>query len=127
MSPEATLDGIGQIHISVKDLPRIVEFYRDVLGMRFLFDVPEQSMAFFDCGGVRLYFGKPESEELRSNPLIYYKVSAISDTYRTLLDRGAEGLSEPHVVHATETTELWIGAIRDPEGNAIFLMNELGK
>jgi predicted enzyme related to lactoylglutathione lyase len=93
--------------------------------MTFLFDVPGQDMAFFDCGGIRLYFGKPESEEFRSNPLIYYRVPAISDTYRTLLERGAESMSEPHVVHSTETTDLWIAGLRDPEGNSVMLMSEV--
>ena len=43
---------IGQIAMTVSDLPRAVAFYRDVLGMRFLFEAPP-AMAFFDCGGIR--------------------------------------------------------------------------
>ncbi len=52
--PEAAvhLDQIGQISVIVKDVDRAVAFYREVLGMRFLFQFP--GMAFFDCGGVRL-------------------------------------------------------------------------
>ncbi len=34
------LDRIGQISVNVKDLDRAVAFYRDVLGMRPLFQVP---------------------------------------------------------------------------------------
>lgn len=121
------LDTIGQIHISVQDVRRTVEFYRDTLGMTFLFDVPRQSMAFFDCGGVRLYFGKPETDEFRSNPVIYYKVPSISDTYEALLKRGVEFRSEPHVAHSTDTFDLWLADFRDPEGNVIVLMSELAK
>ena len=40
---------IGQIHVSVGDVDRGVAFYRDVLGVPFLFRVPGQPMAFFDC------------------------------------------------------------------------------
>ena len=50
---------IGQIAMTVGDLPRAVAFYRDVLGMRFLFEAPP-AMAFFDCGGVRLMLSLPE-------------------------------------------------------------------
>lgn len=125
MSGEAKLDAIGQLHISVRDLPRMVAFYRDVLGMKFLFEVPGQDMAFFDCGGVRLYFGKPEQEEFRSNPLVYYRVDAIEDTYRQLTERGAEAMSAPHVVHTTESSRLWLAGLRDPEGNPVLLMSEV--
>src|ERR687887_163723 len=38
---------VGQIHISVSDLDRAIEFYRDVLGIPMLFRVPGQEMAFF--------------------------------------------------------------------------------
>jgi catechol 2,3-dioxygenase-like lactoylglutathione lyase family enzyme len=53
------LGTIGQIHVSVSDVDRAVAFYKDVLGMTFLFRVPGQPMAFFDCDGVRLYLGRP--------------------------------------------------------------------
>ena len=52
VTDQVALDRIGQIAIRVKDLARAVRFYRDTLGMRFLFEVP--NLAFFDCGGVRL-------------------------------------------------------------------------
>lgn len=67
-----TPDSIGQIHISVSDLDRAVAWYRDVLGLEFLFQVPGQAMAFFNCGGVRLYLGIPENETFRSQPILYY-------------------------------------------------------
>jgi catechol 2,3-dioxygenase-like lactoylglutathione lyase family enzyme len=122
---DVKLDSIGQIHISVRDLTPMVAFYRDVLGMNLLFEVPGQSMAFFDCGGVRLYFGTPESDEFRSNPLIYYNVSSLPEAYEALSDRGVAFTSEPHVVHRTDEMELWMADFRDPEGNAVLLMSEV--
>ena len=92
------LGTIGQIHVSVTDVERSVTFYRDVLGMRFLFDVPGQPMAFFDCGGVRLYLGKPESPEFRSNPILYFTVPDLSEGYAALRERGVEFRDEPHLV-----------------------------
>jgi catechol 2,3-dioxygenase-like lactoylglutathione lyase family enzyme len=127
MSNTVKLDAIGQIHISVRDLARTVAFYRDVLGMTFLFEVPGQPMAFFDCGGIRLYFGRPETDEFRSNPVIYYKVPSISDTYEALLTRGVQFRSQPHIVHSTDTLDLWLADFRDPEGNVLVLMSEIAK
>lgn len=125
MTERFGLDAIGQIHISVKDVPGAVAFYRDVLGMKFLFDVPGQSMAFFDCGGIRLYLGQPESEAFRSNPLIYYRVDSIQEAYQTLQDRGISFDGEPHVVHKTESMELWMVGFKDPEKNSLVLMSEV--
>lgn len=119
------LDAIGQIHVSVDDIDRAVAFYRDVLGMRFLFDVPGQSMAFFDCGGIRLYLGKAESADFRSNALIYYRVPDIHVAHAALQERGVEFLGQPHVVHRTEDHELWLAGFRDPEGNYLHLMSEM--
>ena len=118
------LDRIGQIHISVRDLDAVVRFYRDVLGMTFLFEVPGQPMAFFDCGGIRLYLGQPEREELRSNPLIYYTVPSITEAYSKLQERGVKFTSTPHVVHRTAEMELWMAGFLDPEENTLVLMSE---
>ena len=57
-----SLDRVGQIAVTVHDLDRAVAFYRDVLGMKLLFQVPPK-MAFFDCGGIRLMLSLPEEAE----------------------------------------------------------------
>lgn len=124
MAHDFHLDAIGQIHISVEDLPRAVAFYRDILGMKLLFEVPGQPMAFFDCGGIRLYLGVPERPEQRVSPLIYYRVESIHDAVETLEGRGVQFADAPHVVHRTPESELWMAGFRDPEGNYISLMSE---
>lgn len=115
---------IGQIHVTVDDLPRAVAFYRDVLGLPLLFEVPAQSMAFFDCGGVRLYLGHAESPDFESRPLLYLRTGDVEAGHRRLAEAGVEMLSEPHVVHRTETTELWMTFFKDSEGTALALMEE---
>lgn len=125
MPEHDVIRSIGQIHISVDDLPRAVAFYRDVLGLRLLFEVPAQSMAFFDCGGVRLYLGTPEGSEFHSNPLIYYEVDSIEDAFHAIAERGGRFDTRPRVVHRTDTIELWIAGLRDPDGNHVFLMSEV--
>ena len=54
---QLTITGVGQINIPVKDLDKAVTFYRDVLGMTLLFQVPTPGMAFFDVGGIRVMLG----------------------------------------------------------------------
>ena len=116
---------IGQIHVSVTDVDRAVAFYRDVLGIPFLFRVPGQPMAFFDCDGVRLYLGVPESEAFRSRGVLYFTVDDIAEAHRVLSDRGVAFRDEPHLVHRTESSELWMAFFTDPDGNNLALMAEV--
>ena len=119
------LGTIGQIHVSVTDVDRSVAFYRDVLGIPFLFGVPGQPMAFFDCDGVRLYLGVPESEEFRSRGVLYFTVQDIAEAHRVLVDRGVTFRDEPHLVHRTEDRELHMAFFNDPDGNNLALMSEV--
>ena len=117
-------DSIGQIHISVDDVDRAVGWYRDVLGLEFLFQVPGQSMAFFNCGGVRLYLGRSEDESFRSRPVLYYRVGDINGAVASIASRGGDFTDQPHIVHRDESHQLWLASLRDPEGNPVILMEE---
>jgi predicted enzyme related to lactoylglutathione lyase len=124
VSDSFKLEAIGQIHIGVKDIGRATAFYRDVLGMPLLFEVPEQKMAFFDCGGIRLYLSADQSDEFPSNPLIYYNVADMNEAFESISQHGVEFKREPHIVHRTETYDLWMAGFHDPKGTFIHLMNE---
>jgi catechol 2,3-dioxygenase-like lactoylglutathione lyase family enzyme len=119
------LGAIGQIHVSVTDIDRSVAFYRDVLGIPFLFRVPDQPMAFFDCQGVRLYLGKPESPAFRSHPVLYFRVDDIDEAYAALEERGVAFRDRPHVVHRTEDSELRMTFFNDPDGTNLVLMADV--
>lgn len=116
--------GIGQVHVSVTDLERSVAFYRDVLGLRHLFTVPGQPMAFFDAGGVRLYLGVPEDDRFRSRPVLYYRVDDVEAAFAAVSGRGARELSGPHLVHSDDSGELWMAFVSDPDGTPLALMEE---
>jgi predicted enzyme related to lactoylglutathione lyase len=122
--PSSALRSVGQIHISVKDYDRAKAFYRDVLGLEMLFEVTEQKMAFFDCGGVRIYLGVPSSPEYAANSFLYYRVDDIGAAYDRLLKAGVEFLHPPQAIHKAEDSELWMAGFRDSEGNFAQLMCE---
>jgi catechol 2,3-dioxygenase-like lactoylglutathione lyase family enzyme len=111
--------------VSVTDVDRSVAFYRDVLGISFLFRVPGQPMAFFDCDGVRLYLGVPESEDFRSRGVLYFTVDDIDEAHRALMERGVAFRDAPHLVHRTEDAELHMAFFTDPDGNHLALMSEM--
>jgi len=118
------LNQIGQIAITVKDLPRAVAFYRDVLGMRHLFDAGPK-LSFFDCGGVRLMLDIPEQAEFRHPPsILYYKVDDIGSVHRELKGKGVRFEDEPHVIAKLPSHDLWMTFARDSEGNMFALMAE---
>jgi predicted enzyme related to lactoylglutathione lyase len=118
------VQGIGQLHVSVSDLDESVRFYRDVLGLRHLFTVPGQPMAFLDAGGVRLYLGVPEDERFRSRPVVYYRVADVEWSFAEVVERGAGQISPPHLVHRDAGTELWMAFVADPDGTPVGLMEE---
>lgn len=116
--------GLSQVHVSVTDFDRAVGFYRDVLGLEFLFDVPEQSMAFFDVNGVRLYVGLAESPEFASSPLLYLSVDDLDSEYERLVAAGVEFVGVPHRVHGTDSYELWMAFFKTPDGHLHALTEE---
>jgi catechol 2,3-dioxygenase-like lactoylglutathione lyase family enzyme len=118
------LGPVGQIHISVTDVDRSVAFYRDVLGIPFLFQVPGQPMAFFASGDVRLYLGVPESQEFASKCTLYFRVDDIEAEHGRLAAAGVPMHGVPRVVHRDGGTELWMSFLRDPDGHNIGLMQE---
>jgi predicted enzyme related to lactoylglutathione lyase len=118
------LGPVSQIHISVTDVDRAVEFYRDVLEIPFLFKVEGQPMAFFQSGGVRLYLAKVESPKYRTHTVHYFDVADLYAERARLEGHGVQFLDEPHVVHRTEATELWMTGFQDPDGHHLILMQE---
>jgi predicted enzyme related to lactoylglutathione lyase len=117
------LGPVAQIHVSVTDVDRSVEFYRDVLGIPFLFRVPGQPMAFFASGDVRLYLGVPENPDFRSKVVLYFRVDDIDAEVARLRAAGLE-VGTPRVVHRDGPTELWMSFLRDPDGHHLGLMAE---
>jgi predicted enzyme related to lactoylglutathione lyase len=115
---------VAQIMIPVQNLDRAVQFYRETLGVPFLFTAPPQ-MAFFQCGTVRLLVGVPPAgQSAQRGSAIYFQVTDIQSVYEALLGHGIEFQAQPHVVHRTAEMELWLSEFRDPDGNQLALMGQ---
>ena len=119
------LSAIEQIAINVHDIDRAVEFYRDKLGMKFLFSAPP-SLAFFDCGGIRLMLSPPARPEFdHPSSIIYFNVDDIQQAHATLVERGVEFEEQPTFVANMGSYDLWIGAFRDSENNLLGIMSHV--
>ena len=118
---------VAQILIPVEELEQAIAFYRDTLGLRFLFSAPPQ-MSFFQSGNVRLLVGVPEAGQPRQRgSTVYFQVADIHAVFQTLVERGVEFEVNPHIVHRTPTADLWLAEFRDPDGNQLALMSETPK
>ena len=108
----------------VRDLARATAFYRDLLGMKLLFEVPPQ-LAFFDCEGVRLALSIA-SDPIYEPPgsILYYGVRDIDASHEELERLGIEFLRGPHIVARLDKVEVWMAFFEDTEGNTLAITSE---
>lgn len=120
-----SLDTLGQIAVTATDVERSTAFYRDALGVPFLFAFP--GLAFFKLGDVRLMLSLPEKDlpATMASPL-YFRVRDIAAVREALIARGVEFRDDAHIVHRDPSMELWMTFFSDPDGNLLALMEEKG-
>lgn len=118
------LSKIGQISMNARDFDRAVQFYRDTLGLRFLFTAPPH-LAFFDCDGIRLLLDLPEDKEFdHPGSILYFAVDDINAMHQTLVSRGVTFRKAPHLIARLPDREVWMAFFGDTEGNTLALMSE---
>lgn len=115
---------IGQIAIVVSDVAKSTAFYRDVLGLKFLFGAGP-NLAFLQAGSVRIMLSTPQGHgEAGKNSILYFKVSDVAAVHADVVARGATNERTPQLTAKMPDHELWIGFVRDPDGNLVGLMEE---
>jgi catechol 2,3-dioxygenase-like lactoylglutathione lyase family enzyme len=118
------IENVGQIAIRARDLPAAISFYRDVLGLTYLFEAGP--LAFLMCGEVRLMLAVPETDEVdHPSSIVYFRVADIRAAHRDLRERGVEFVQHPHLIAKLPEHELWMAFFRDPDGNLMGLMSEV--
>jgi len=117
------LTDIGQIALTVRDLGRAKNFYQNTLGMRFLFDAG--TMAFFQCGEIRLMIGLSEESAAIGGTILYFKVPDIQAVHGVLKNQGVTFVQVPHLVARMPDHDLWMAFLKDTEGNTLGLMSEV--
>ena len=123
MTSLPSLGRIGQIALSVHDMGRAVRFWRDVVGLKFLFEAP--NVAFFDCDGQRLMLSQAQTPELRpAGTVLYFDSADLERDFALVKSRGANVApnGEPHLVAPLGDQQLWMGFFSDPDGNVFALM-----
>jgi len=117
------LGPIGQILIPVADVERAAAWYRDVLGIPYLFGFP--GMAFLDAGGVRLYLASPTEPGFDGRATVYFRVPDIHTAVAELEARGVTFSGPPHMIFDDGSTQTWMCFSKDPDGNNVALISEV--
>ncbi len=126
-APSPALSEIGQIAIVVSDVGAATVFYRDVLGLKFLFPAGP-NLAFLAAGSVRIMLTQPEGGTATGkNSLIYFKTPDLATTHAAIVARGAKSEQGPSLIAKMPDHELWMSFVRDPDRNLVGLMSEVRK
>ena len=121
---EPRLSGIRQIAITVSDVEAALAFYRDVLGLAFLFQ-PGPTLAFLQAGEVRLMLTTPQGAgTVGANSILYFSVDDIVAMQAALVARGATEERAPQLAARMPDHDLWMAFLKDSEGNTLGLMCE---
>lgn len=117
------LGPIGQISRSVKDIKQAEHWYGTVLGLPHLYTFDK--LAFFDCGGVRLFLSQQEQPS-DGESILYLRVDDMKRAYEELQARGVEFTSAAHMIHRhADGTEEWMAFFKDPEGRPLAIMAQV--
>ena len=124
--PAVRLTSLLQIAVRVRDMDRAIAFYRDTLGVPFMFRAG--NLAAFYLDGVRLMLDIPEDpggEFDHAGSVLYFRVPDVDDAYERLLARDVDFIEGPHIVHRDERHELWMAFFHDGEQNVLALAGEV--
>ena len=122
---EVHLQDVAQIALTVQNLAEAKTFYGEVLELKFLFDAG--TMAFFQCGPVRLMIGEAEKPSVSEGTIVYFRVADIEATARLLESRGISLVQQPHLAARMKSHDLWLAFLKDPAGNTLGLMSEIAR
>lgn len=115
---------IAQIAVTVSDVEKALGFYRDILGLQFLFQ-PADNLAFLAAGRVRIMLSTPQGAgAIGANSILYIRVEDIEATQAAMVSGGAVEERAPAMAAQMPDHELWTGFLRDPDGNLVGLMEE---
>lgn len=118
------LGPIAQIARTVGDIDAACAWYGGVLGLKHLYTFGK--LAFFDCGGTRLYLSGERSEAAPES-ILYLSVADIGAAHKELEKRGVQFLGAPHMVHRhADGTEEWLAFFKDPDGRPLALISQVG-
>jgi DNA-binding CsgD family transcriptional regulator/catechol 2,3-dioxygenase-like lactoylglutathione lyase family enzyme len=121
------LGSLGQIGRHVNDVKRAEAWYRDVLGLTHLYTFPSGvgDLAFFDCGGTRLFLSNERGDTPGEQNVLYFRVADINAAYDELRSRSIEFVDAPHMIFRhPDGTEEWMAFFKDCDGQLLAILSQ---
>ncbi len=124
MTTSLTIGPIGQISREVKDVKAAEAWFRDVLGLTHLYTFGD--LAFFDCGGTRLFLTHHSDGGSAGHAILYFRVDDIVAAHEHLTARGVVFRDAPHMIHRHDDgIEEWMAFFEDMDGELLALMSQV--
>lgn len=124
LSTASTGGSIGQIAITVSDVEAATRYYCDVIGLELLFKAGP-NLTFLSDGSVRIMLSIPQGAgKVGENSILYFRVCDIEVAYKEMMQKGSATERPPQMAAKMPDYELWIGFLRDPDGNLVGIMEE---
>jgi DNA-binding CsgD family transcriptional regulator/catechol 2,3-dioxygenase-like lactoylglutathione lyase family enzyme len=123
MDEALKLGPLGQIARRVKNIEEARRWYGEVLGLPHLYSFGD--LAFFDCGGTRLFLSQDGGEE-QNESILYFRVPDIRAAHTGMAARGIEFINAPHMIHRHDDgTEEWMAFFKDNDGRPLGIMAQM--
>jgi len=121
------LSGLGKYNIigfvSIVDVPRAREFYRDTLGLRLLMEEPPFALVF-EANGIMLRLGMAKELPPAHGTVLGWQVPEIAATVKDLEQAGVHferfpGMNQDALGVWTAPTGAKVAWFKDPDGNIL--------
>lgn len=117
---EGLFKGVGQVGIVSGDAPKLIAFYRDVLGFPVLFEA--NGMTFMQAGATSLMIGAGDGLGVAKDVVLYFEPNDWRAAEAKLEAAGVKFEHDAVVVQRAENREHALRPFHDPEGRPIYLM-----
>jgi catechol 2,3-dioxygenase-like lactoylglutathione lyase family enzyme len=121
-----SLSKLRQVILLVRDLPAAVNFYRDLLGMKVKYTVPDE-FVFLDGGAIELALRATDSAVTPGLTELVFQVDDVFATYEALKSRGLVFSGPPRAVTGSEKASLFATDFRDPDGHVLSITSWVSK
>lgn len=120
--PQPLISGICQIALTSADPAKLVEYYRDVLGLPVLFEA--SGMTFFQSGATRLMIGpNHHGATIGGEDVTVYLEPRDWSAAEAKLEAAGVAFTHPaQIVQQAPGRELALRAFKDPEGHSMALL-----
>jgi catechol 2,3-dioxygenase-like lactoylglutathione lyase family enzyme len=121
--------GLGSFNIigfiSIVDVPRARDFYRDTLGLRLIMEEPPFALVF-EANGIMLRLGMAKELPPAHGTVLGWQVPEITATVKSLMQAGVRferfpGVDQDDLGIWTSPTGAKVAWFKDPDGNILSL------